>query len=104
MDVHFNFTRKQLEEFIYDLRIHVNETYISIILNISNMHPHQHSTIWNPIGLIVCSVPSSQMDLLVKDARKNLKKTIDEFINDYHHTIQKNQKTVANQAIITWII
>lgn len=71
----FNFTRQQIEEFIYDVRDQVREPYINIILQIGR-------TISS--GMIVCAVPCDIMDTLVMDARKNLRKTIDEFIKDYN--------------------
>ncbi len=78
----FNFTRQQLEEFIYDLRINVSENYIKIILKIGGDY-----------GVVVCAVPDHNMDALVGDARRNSNKGIDEFIRDYH-TVQTNPVTV----------
>lgn len=69
----FNFTRRQLEEFIYDVRMHVFEDYINIILKIGGGY-----------GVVVCAVPGHNMESLVKDARKNSNKGTDEFIRDYH--------------------
>lgn len=77
MDLHFNFTRKQLEEFIYDVRIQVSENYINIIMKLGCEN-----------GTVICAVPGTQIDDLVRDARKNSRKTIDEFIRDYHHSTQ----------------
>lgn len=91
----FHFTRKQLSEFMYDLRTNVNAHYIDVMLSLAA-----------DSGTVVCTVSPNNIVALVNDIRLNTGKTVDEFIKEYNKVL--NQPTIQNnntikQAIIHYV-